>query len=119
MKLFIFALALVSLNAMAADKQILACSTPGDALDDVQLVETSRGAVIRISQMDESIEEYAIRSSLKNIAKGDSDTLIGVAANSEEFGGAVTNAVLIRVLPGQKSAFLAKDGLVFTLNCRK
>ncbi len=120
MKLFIFALTLLSLNAFAAEKMILACSTAGDALDDVQFIQKDdKSSLIRISNMDDSVEEYEIRTSLKNVIKGDSDTLIAAAANSEDFGGATTNAVLVRILPGQKSAFLAKDGLVFTLNCRK
>lgn len=119
MKFIIFALTLMSLNAFAAEKQVLACSTPGDALDDVKFIQKDGEALIRISQMDESIEEYVVRSSFKNIVKGDSETLIASAANSEEFGGAITNSILIRVLPGQKSAFLAKDGMVFNLNCRK
>lgn len=119
MKFFILALALMSFNAFSAEKVILSCSTPGDALDDVQFVQDGAVTFIRISQMDESIERYELRSSLKNIIKGDSDTLVAVAANAEDFGGATTNALLVRVLPGQKNAFLAKDGMVFTLNCRK
>lgn len=119
MKFFILALALISFNAFSAEKEILACSTPGDALDDVKFIQKDNVSLIRISQMDESIEEYEVRSSFKNLVKGDSDTLIAAAANSEDFGGATTNAILIRVLPGQKSAYLAKDGMVFNLNCRK
>ncbi len=119
MKFFILALALISLNAFSADKEVLACTTAGDALDDVKFIQTDKMEVIRIYQMDESVEEYEVRTGLRNLAKGDSDTLIASAANTEEFGGAMTNSILIRVLPGQKTAYLAKDGMVFTLNCRK
>jgi hypothetical protein len=119
MKFFILALALMSFSAFSAEKEILACSTAGDALDDVKFIQTDDEAIIRISQMDESVEEFVVRSSFRNIVNGDSDTLIAAAVNSEDFGGATTNAILIRVLPGQKTAFLANNGMVFTLNCRK
>lgn len=119
MKFLIALIALVSLNAFAQEKVLLDCTTPGDALDAVKLVQKDDSSIIRISGMDESVQEYTIRSNLRNIAKGEADTLVGTSENSEEFGGAVTNAVLIRVLPGQKSAFLASNGAVFNLNCFK
>jgi hypothetical protein len=129
MKFILLTLAMISFSAMAADKVILECITPGDALEVVQLIQKNNSAVIRIEFLEDDdsedgsgnvgSEEYAISTSFKNILAGDSDTLIGLGVNSESFGGGRTNAVLMRVLTGQKSAYLAKDGMVYNLDCHK
>jgi hypothetical protein len=126
MKFLIALFALVSLNAFSAEKVVLECITPGDALEAVQLIQKDGASIIRVEFLVDETEDgnvghedFTITASLKNILKGDADTLVGTSHNTEEFGGARTNAILIRVLPGQKSALLAKDGAVYTLSCHK
>lgn len=117
---FLILVSLLSFSAMADDKVLLSCSTPGGALAELQLIESKSGPKIAIdySESDEDeVVSYKIRSSLKNIAKGDSDTLVGLGTETNSYGGAASDAVLLRVLPGQKKAFLAARGLVFDLNC--
>jgi hypothetical protein len=119
MKFLSFILLVLTFNAFASEKIILSCTTPGDALDDVNLIVSGDKAVIRVRYLDDSHHEFLSRTTLKNILKGEADTLIGMTSESLEFGGAISNSVLLRVLPGQKKAYLAKDGIVYFLTCRK
>jgi hypothetical protein len=101
----------------------------GDALEAVQLIQNNGVDIIRVEYLKDDTSEdgsgnvahddFTITSNLRNIIKGDSDTLVGISHNTEEFGGARSNAVLLRVLPNQKSALLAKDGAVYSLLCHK
>ncbi|MFL5784016.1 MAG: hypothetical protein ACJ76H_05345 [Bacteriovoracaceae bacterium] len=128
MKSLLVAFALLSSSAFAADKVILECVTPGDALEVVQLIQKGDSSVIHVEFLVDDTsddgsgnvgsEDYSITTGLKNIIKGDSDTLIGLSAHSESFGGGRSNAVLMRVLPNG-SSYLAKDGIVYNLNCHK
>lgn len=106
-------------SAFAADKVVLNCTTPGDALSSVELVEKSSEALVVVRGLDDSVKKFNIRSSLKNIVKGDSDTLIATSKKSIDFGGATSDAVLLRVLPGQKKALMAMGGAVYTMDCQK
>lgn len=117
MKFSLLALAFLSLNSFAADKTILNCQTGGDGLSHVELVQKDKSAVIRITKMNNKTREYQLRTSLKNIIKGEADTLVGESANSNRYGGATTEAILIRVLPGLESAKLAAEGIVYDLSC--
>lgn len=113
------ALLLTAVPLLANAGVVLTCSTAGDALDYVEFVQASNGSFIKIHGLDESVDTYKIRSSLNSIARGDSDTLIGQKSSSLQFGGSITDSVLVRITDGQKTAFLARGGVVYTLNCRK
>lgn len=96
---------------------VLECSTLGDSLSAVQLEQGKKGAFLNVIHMDESMDTYPLMDGLSNIKKGDSDTLIGSKSLDKAFGGAIPNAALMRVLPGQKKAYLSVGGMVYVLNC--
>ncbi len=96
---------------------VLECSTLGDSLSAVQLEQGKKGAMLKVIHMDETVDAYPLMSGLNNIKKGESDTLIGSKDLDQAFGGAIPNAALMRVLPGQKKAYLAVGGTVYVLNC--
>jgi hypothetical protein len=117
MKLILSLLLALSANAFAAEKLVLMCSTPGDALDAVQLIQAGDKALIRVSYLNDTFEDFVIETNLKNIVAKQADTLVGTTSKSIEFGGAVSDAVLLRVMPGQKRAVLASGGTVYKMNC--
>jgi hypothetical protein len=119
MKIISLLLLTLSVNAFASEKKILVCTTPGDALNAVELIQTGKKNIIRVSSLDDSSEDFISRSSFANIVKKEADTLVASTNKSIEFGGAVTDSVLLRVLPGQTKAYLAKDGVVYYLTCFK
>ena len=96
---------------------VLDCSTLGDSLSAVQLEQGKKGAVLKVVHMDDTVDSYPLMNGLNNIKKGDSDTLIGSKDLDKAFGGAIPRAALMRVLPGQKKAYLSADGMVYVLNC--
>ncbi len=105
------------------DVVVLQCDTHGDALDGVKLTENSvtHVALLKIGYpTDENSEVvFTLKTSLDNIRKGISDTLIGVKDPTDVgFGGGVAGA-LIRVADGMKNAYLATSGVVYTLECQK
>ncbi len=112
---------LVALTMMAGAQAnasvVLECSTQGDSLAAVQLEKNKNGETIKVIHMDESVDSYPLMSGLSNIKKGESDTLVGSKELDKAFGGAIPNAALMRVLPGQKKAFLSVGGTVYILNC--
>lgn len=121
--ILIGALILTSLSVFAADKPVLGCSTSGDGLAYLEMSERSDGKAkitIRFTEADEETPKaYDLRTGLKNIKKGDSDTLVGYGSKAESFGGANTDSLLIRVLQGGKKAYLGVKDTVFELNCFK
>ena len=119
MKMFIVMLSVfATLSANAG--VVLQCTTPGDALNDVQLIDNgAKAPTLNVSFLDDSVVSMVISSSLKNIKAGDSDTLIAAKDLDNVFGGGIADAALLRVLPGQKSARLAMNGMVYILNCYK
>lgn len=117
MKFLVLALTLISFNAFATEVVVLECTTPGDALDAVQLIEKGNKSILRILTLAETKHDYVLNRNLKNIKKGAADTLIGTSKKSIEFGGAVSDAVMIRVFPGQREARMAANGTVYFLNC--
>lgn len=118
MKSILFAMAVLSLSTTSFAKTVLNCTTPGDALNDVRIVSGNPGKLI-ISYLNDTEEAYILSASTKNLEKGDADTLIAAKDFDNAFGGAVADAALIRVLPGQKAARLAAKGVVYYLNCFK
>jgi hypothetical protein len=119
MKLILSLLLAMSANAFAGEKLVLMCSTPGDALDAVQLIQAGDKSLIRVSYLNDTFEDFVIETNLKNIVAKQADTLVGTSSKSIEFGGAVSDAVLLRVMPGQKRAVLASGGTVYKMNCFK
>lgn len=117
MKFLTLAFVLVSFSSFAADKVVLTCSTAGDGLDAVEFIQRGSSSIVKVSQLDDSSVEYTLRTDFKNILKGDGDTVIGYTDKSQEFGGAITDAALIRVTPSKKSAFLSVNGIIYKLNC--
>jgi hypothetical protein len=101
---------------------VLLCSTGGDALGGADLIENEKGeAQLSITSLDDTqaADVYTLRARLKNIKVGDSDTLVGEKPTSTSFGGGTSDAALIRVMPGQKTAVLSVKGTVYNLNCSK
>ena len=119
MKAFVFLLvALTSFSAQAAT--LLTCTTPGDALSEVSLVENSKGVTnLVITLMDGSIKRMKLISSTSRLKAGSSTTLIAARNPESAVGGEILNAAMFQVLPGQKSANLSYRGSVFVLNCSK
>lgn len=118
MKFLISLILMLSASAFASEKVVLVCSTPGGALDAVELIQVENKSLIRVSYMSEEQEEFVIESSLRNILAKQADTLVGLSSKSVEYGGSISDAVLLRVLPGQKRAVLASGGTVYKLICR-
>jgi hypothetical protein len=115
--IFMFA-AFFSTSLFASEKVVLDCST--DALGYVQIVENQDGkGKLEISYLSDEIKTLNLTSTLKNIIDGKSDTLIATKDNYAIYGGAIENAALLRVFPGQQSARLAVDGVVYILRCSK
>jgi hypothetical protein len=118
MKVSLFAIAILTMTTTSFAKTVLTCSTPGDGLNDVQIVSGNPGKLI-ISYLNDTEESFILGASTKNLEKGDSDTLVAAKDFDNAFGGAIAEAALICVLPGQKSARLATNGVVYLLNCSK
>ena len=102
-----------------ADTFVLSCSTVGDAVGEVVLIETVQGNRIDIHDLNDSVTSYSVKRSYKHIKRNDSDTFVGVGEKSIEFGGAVSDALLLRVFKGNKEARLGVSGMVMFLKCRK
>ncbi len=121
MKSFLaFSLALLSLNSFASEKIVLSCTTPGDALSSVDLVEAKDGrALMKIHRMDDSTETFSLDRNFRNVKASTSDTFIGTKESSIAFGGAISDAALLRVLDGAKAARLAVNGVVYVMTCSK
>lgn len=119
MKKIIFMLfALTTISAQAA--AVLTCTTPGDALSEVRLIENARGeGSLIISKMDQSEVKLKIEGSISKIKNGSAVTLIAAKDLDASLGGEIQNAAMIQVLSGQSSAKLAFNGSVFVLNCQR
>lgn len=105
--------------AAQAETVVLSCSTVGDAVGDVVLVEMVHGNRIDIHDLNDSVTTYRVKRSYKHIKRNDSDTFVGVGEKSIEFGGAVSDSLLLRVFKGNKEARLGVSGMVMFLKCRK
>ena len=116
--LFILLLLMLSFTAQAEIK-VLSCSTAGDAVGEVVLIESKQGNRIDVHDLNDSVTRYKVKRSYKHIKAGDSDTLVGEGTQSIAFGGAVSDAVLMRIFKGSKGARLAVNGVVMFLKCRR
>ena len=117
MKTALWLVMAMAMGSQAKAGMVLECSTLGDSLSAVQLEQGKKGSVLKVIHMDDSIDAYPLMDGLTNIKKGDSDTLIGSKELDKAFGGAIPKAAMMRVLPGQKKAYLSVDGMVYVLNC--
>ena len=102
-----------------AETKVLSCSTVGDAVGEVVLIETGKGNRIDIHDLNDSVTQYKVKRSYKHVKAKDSDTLVGEGAQSIAFGGAISDALLMRVFKGGKEARLAVNGVVMFLKCRR
>ena len=116
-KLITITLLVLSVASLAADKTVLTCSTAGDAIDAVEFVVTSGKNEVRVSHLNDTVDTYKTDRTFKNIAAKDSDTIIATGKDSYAFGGALSDAILIRVFKGAKSARMSLNGSVLFLNC--
>jgi len=111
-------MAMSSISAQAGT--LLTCTTPGDALSEVKVVESAKGAAtLLITLMDQSEEKFSIDGSMSKMKKGAPATLIAAKDFDAAMGGEIQDAAMLQVLPGQKAANLAYRGSVFVLNCSK
>ncbi|MBA2404394.1 MAG: hypothetical protein H0V66_06455 [Bdellovibrionales bacterium] len=118
MKKVIIVMLLLSTQAFAAAKTILTCTTPGDALSALEVVENGAKSVIKIHYMDDSTKVFKLNSSLANIKAGKSDTLVAAVDLDAVYGGSISDAILMRIFPGQKEARLGANSQVYFLNCK-
>jgi hypothetical protein len=114
---FLF-LTMLSISVQAETK-VLSCSTAGDAVDEVALIEGEQGNRIEVRDLNDGVTGYKVKRDFKHVKENDSDTLIGMGAQSITFGGAISDAVLMRVFKGGKEARLAVNGVVMFLKCKK
>ena len=119
MKVYLFLVLSVLSIAVQAETKVLSCTTAGDAVGEVVLVESRQGNRIDIHDLNDTVTRYKVKRSFKHIKANDSDTLVGEGAQSIVFGGAVSDAVLMRVFKGNREARLAVNGVVMFLKCRK
>lgn len=119
MKILIALLIVLSSGqAFAKETPILQCSTAGDALGAVDVILKNGKPFIVVSDLSDNPGElYSVVSGFKDLQKGTSTTIIGQKKGGGSFGGALSDAVLLRVLAGQRKAYFAENGIVFTLHC--
>ena len=113
------ALALVVLgqSAMASETTVLRCSSVGDALSLLEVKSSGTVAVTVGSGDATPATNYVVQSGLADVSSGTSATLVAQKPGGSSFGGALDKSILLRVIDGQKSAYLAMDGVVYRLRC--
>ncbi len=117
-KVIFMLLALTTISAQAA--AVLTCTTPGDALSEVRLIENARGeGSLVISKMDQSEMKLKIEGSMSKIKSGSAGTFIAAKDLDASIGGEIQNAAMIQILPGQTTANLALNGSIYVLNCQR
>lgn len=111
-------LVLTSLSSFAADKTVLSCTTPGDALSSVEIVQkTKTEFVIKIHDMDDSTSVFKVDGKFSNsIQQG--QVLIAAKDFDNAFGGAVMDALMINISSDRKSAKMAQRGSVYFMTCQ-
>jgi hypothetical protein len=114
-------LAMMTLASMTAHAATLMnCTTPGDALSSVEVIENSNGlSTLAITLMDGSVKRLKMISNTSRLKAGSSTTLIAARNPDSAMGGEILNAAMLQILPGQKKANLAYRGSVFVLSCTK
>ena len=107
-----------SSTAFAGEKVLLSCTTIGDALSSVDLVQNSKGVQsVRITELDLTSKKYRT-STLFNSKSSLSQTLVGYRNAEDVYGGEMRNAILLQVNAKGRSALMAHRGSVFYLNCQ-
>jgi hypothetical protein len=110
----------ISASSFASEKRVLSCTTAADALSSAEIIETnSKTRYLRVNYMNDEVKNYKLDRNLKNIKVGVSDTFVGTTSESSDFGGAISDAILLRFFDGAKTARLGMDGSVYFLNCTK
>jgi hypothetical protein len=116
-KVFLIGMFLVGSQAFAAP--VLNCSTSGDGLANMTVDSTGKIAIQFSEDTEEIPTTYVIKSGLKDVVAKTSATVIAQKAGSnEEFGGTIGDALMLRILDGQKKAYLSVNGDVHRLHCR-
>lgn len=117
---FVLLMSVISVHAFGSDTPILQCSSAGDAIGAVDVVLRDGKPTIEVSDLSDNPPElYPVLSGFKDLKKGTSTTIVAQKEGGLSFGGGLSDAVLLRVLAGQKSAYFAQNGNVFTLRCKK
>lgn len=111
---------ILSQNVLA--NTILSCSTSGFALSEMNVIQRADGSGVISAKISEEEDaptfDYVINSGIKDLmTPGASATLIAQKNGKHQEGGAFDDAVLLRVLEGQKKAILAMNGVVYRLYC--
>ena len=106
--------------ALAA-QPLLRCSGSDLALSSMMIQENADGTAalkVRVSESDDAPTfQFNVQFGLKDLKAGSSATIIAQKVGASQAGGAFENAVLLRVLDGQKSAVLAMAGTVYRVRC--
>lgn len=95
---------LFSLNSFASET--ILCSTGGDALDYVEI----KNSELTVGYLSEKIEKFEIRSFIGT-------TIIASKPTAIEFGGMISDSVLMNISEDRKFGTLAMNGDIFFLNC--
>lgn len=100
------------------------CSTPGDALNAADLSFAGGTVTLNEEGMDGSKTQTpgeATKEQIDAVVGGAGGTFVFKTANSNEFGGAISEATLFVVGPrdarGRREGHLARGGTVYVLNC--
>jgi len=100
------------------------CSTPGDALGAADLTFSGGRVTLNEEGMDGSKSQTpgeATKEQIDAVVSGGGGTFIFKTANSNEFGGAISEATLFVVGPrdakGRREGHMARRGTVYVLNC--
>ncbi len=105
---FILSMFFTSLS-LARSESTLNCSTSGDALDSVVLTGRGNSFKIEVTLPSGKTEIYSASRIPQN-------TLLGRSANSDDFGGSVSDAILLTI--NKNTGYLARRGYVYALSCR-
>lgn len=119
-KVLLLAITLLATQTFASP--VLECS--GTAFGIAKVVIDSSGTLsVTLSEDEEEVPtQYKIISGLKDVKNKTSATVIGQSMKMAQepdgdTGGTVREGFLLRVLDGQKRAYLSLDGNVHRMNC--
>tara|TARA_B110001454_G_scaffold218046_1_gene244917 strand:- start:26747 stop:27094 length:348 start_codon:yes stop_codon:yes gene_type:complete len=113
--------------AFAETTDLLKCSTNGYALAELKIQSDDGGKTAKLVIQFEEISEgdtdaapplsLPVRSGLKDLIAHDSTTILAAEKSIEKDGGAYYGASLLRVVEGQKRAFLSIHDNVYIMHC--
>jgi hypothetical protein len=116
-KIFPLVLILFSTSAFAKVKIIRQCTTIGDALSEVQIIEDKKGdQYINVVEMDMTSKKYLMISDYDFKAKMNK-TYIAAGSLDSEMGGQVPDALMLEIWADKRTATLAHRGSIFFLIC--